>query len=94
MKVILPVKYLEDGQSVTKPTGEKKYTVRRSVKVYAKDVPHQGGMDAAKGVVFLVDAGGMIYAVPDTDEVAVHGTAPQLSDFLDRVWDRQNCERH
>lgn len=94
MKVILPLKYIEDGKTVTKPTGEKKYTVCRSVKAYAKGVPSLEGLQASKGVVFLIASCGTINAVPESDEVAVHGTALQLCEFMEQVWEMQDADRH
>lgn len=92
MKLVLPASMLPDGSKVTKVSGEKRYTIRRSIQVYVKaGVTLQPQLlPAGDGVVFLVSAEGDATAYPATVEVAVHDEPHGLLRLLQQLagWPR------
>ena len=82
MKVILPVKDVPIGSIVTKPTGEKEYTVRKTIKIYglSKELDPQEMM--SDGVRFLVSDNGDLTAIQENKEVAWNVDPADLYSYL------------
>lgn len=81
-KIIVQASNLEDGAIVTKKTGQKEYTVRRSIKIYGEN-RQQIKCDADN--IFLVDSEGNINQIKDSTELLVHISADNLLYDLDLV---------
>jgi hypothetical protein len=79
-KVIVQASNLEDGAVVTKKTGQKEYTVRRSIKIYGEN---RQEIKSDADNIFLVDSEGNINQIKDSTELLVHVRADSLYYDLD-----------
>lgn len=86
IRLLLRAKYIDDGATVTKPTGQKKYTLRRSIKIYGEN---QQEITCDVDNVFLVDEQGNINMIADSTELMVYMNIGDLYyDLQDVVmWD-------
>lgn len=86
MRLLLRAQYVGDGATVTKATGQKKYTLRRSIKIYGEN---QQEIKCDVDNVFLVDEQGNINMIPDSTELMVYMSVEELYHNLYDVvmWD-------
>lgn len=86
MRVLLVAKYILDGAIVTKATGKKKYTLRRSIKIYGEN---QKEIQCDVDNIFLIDEYGNINMISDSTELMVHISVEELYHNLYDVmmWD-------
>ena len=68
MKVLLPASMIPLDSTVTKRTGDKKYTLRKELRVFSIDKTEQK-IKADSGTVFLVSEKGDANAVPGDEEL-------------------------
>ena len=83
-RLTLQAKQLPDGTRVTKPTGEKVYTLRRRIVVHA-DGRDPVIINAETGIRFLVSATGDSNAIPETAEVSITGTRRAIMEVLEAL---------
>lgn len=88
IKVIMPAGELPNGARVTKKTGEKVYTLRDEVRMFAttsgagdQAVVHK--LTAGEGARFIVGENGDGAAIPSTLELVWHTFENDLRHFLD-----------
>lgn len=79
-KVIIQASHLEDGTIVTKKTGQKEYTLRRSIKIYGEN-RQEIKCDADN--IFLVDSDGNINQITESTELLAQISADNLYYDLD-----------
>jgi len=79
-KVIVQASDLEDGAIVTKKTGQKEYTVRRSIKIYGEN---RLEIKSDADNIFLVDSDGNINQIKESTELLAHIRADSLYYDLD-----------
>ena len=87
MKLILKLKDVKEGSTVTKPTGVAPYLVKDSIRFYGQVTSNQ--LVADPGVRFLVGSNGTVSGVPDTTKVAVEGKPKELLEVLQYIIDRR-----
>lgn len=83
VRLALALKYVSDGMTVTKLTGERRYTVQRSIE-------NHGGVSfkAEKGVVWMIGQGDpliSINAVPEDLVVMVRCTCQEAIELLQEL---------
>lgn len=79
MKVILPASRIPNGATVSKKTGEKRYTLRDTVPIW--DVPENSSLPEClegEGVKFLASDDGALVVVAHDKELVWHVRADDL----------------
>lgn len=82
-KLILPAKDIENESTVTKRTGQKEYTLIRSINIYNNKGSKQT-IDAEKGAVFLADERGNFSAYSGDTELVWCLSYDELYNFVTR----------
>lgn len=75
LKIVLPSEYIPDGATVTKVSGQKKYTLRRVVKIYGLQLGptcEVNSVTAAEGQCFIVSSTGDANVVEGSTELMWH----------------------
>jgi hypothetical protein len=81
IKLILPANQIPVESTVTKKTGDKKYTLRKELRVFSIDKTEQK-IKAENGTVFIVSEKGDANAVSGTEELVWHATNNAALEFL------------
>lgn len=82
IRVLLPLSVLPDNTVVSKPTGEKQYTLKRVIKIYGNNKE----LKADEGTAFLVCQSGNINAVNEAKQHAVDfDSTEDARDFLEEI---------
>lgn len=84
LKVIVEARHLEDGTIVSKKTGQKEYTIKRSIKIYGEN---RQEIKSDADNIFLVDSDGNINQIKDSTELLAHIPADYLYRDLDEYLD-------
>ena len=69
IKVIVPIKFVPDGEVITKRTGTARYTVQREIRIFTSKVTEQTRIKAKDGVVFYTKGDGTFNAMSEGTEV-------------------------
>ena len=84
MLVLLPAKDYEDGQTVTKRTGTKEYTLTRTFILYGPKQGEKSSLFAQSGTVFLINKDGNGGStIPDTTLLLADLEDDQIRELLD-----------
>jgi hypothetical protein len=80
LRVLLPARQIPDGATVSKPTGQKKYALRRGLVIYAEEgANRKSTVSPAAGSVFLLtEFGGSISQHSDSSLLHWHTTLDGL----------------
>lgn len=81
VKLLVPLRMVPDGATVTKRTGEKEYVVSRAVRIYG-DGPVKQAITPDAGTVFLVGPEGNLNAIGEGVEVIWKVAVWELRDFV------------
>ncbi|NIT79612.1 MAG: hypothetical protein GWN58_33180 [Anaerolineae bacterium] len=84
LKVILAAHYLPERATVTKPTGQKEYTLTSEIRFYGDNAPEK--VTADKNIRFLVSGDGAVNIISADKELAWNVHADELRDFLERAY--------
>lgn len=90
MKLILKISDVWGGALVTKPTGDKKYTVRDKITILGVD---NFTIDAQEGCRFLVDCFGNIQATTNDTDVAIQAEPHDLINILRDILKMKNSHQ-
>lgn len=82
IKMILPAMCFNDGMCVLKIAGEKKYKLRKKVKIYDSTLKE---IEPEKGSVFLVDDQGNINQVNGCKPLAAFFEVEEAIEFLQLI---------
>lgn len=90
LKLVIAAGYIPEGATVTKPTGEKEYTLTSEIKFYGEGAPEN--VKADKNIRFLV-CGPSINIITTDKELAWRVDASELRDHIEeQQWDLEDNE--
>lgn len=82
-KLLVSLYEVPNGAIVTKRTGEKNYTVQRSLRIFTEGESGLKEVKCDSGFVFLVQNNGDVNAVIESKEVCWHASEQDVRNLLD-----------
>lgn len=94
MKLILEAYQIPNDAVVTRPTGNKKYTLLREIKFYPQsNAGNQSNIEAKDGCVFLLDERGHIGVYPPNTFLAWVVDRDKLHTYLHRLEEEREPQK-
>lgn len=83
LTLLIALRYVDNGQTVVKKTGQKPYVVSREIVIYGKTPEEKQTIKAGTGTVFLSGGDGSTFSA-ESEDLLVHWeiTRAELTDIL------------